>query len=336
MKEFLEPDIKVNAVDEQKNYGRFVVDDLERGFGITLGNALRRVLLSSIPGSAVNGVTISTARHEYSTLEGVVEDPIMIILNLQELVVKIDEEEEGMDSTKTLLLEVVGVDPNGTEVTAKDIICPSNVHILNPDLVIAHVAPQGSLKMSITVVNGRGFVSADDNKKLYPYLNVVSNDAFPIPTDSSFSPIVKVNYSVEPCRVGHKADYDRLILEVWTNGAILPQDAVSLAARILMAHFEIFANITESTVSQDADSTVIFAKKQDEKKNESEDKPIEELDLKVRPYNCLKRASISTIGELTQKTEEEMMKVRNLGKKSLKEVKDKLLSLGLNFKNENN
>lgn len=335
MREFLEPDIKVNAVDEKKNYGRFVIDDLERGFGITLGNALRRVLLTSIPGSAVNGVTIATARHEYSTLEGVVEDPIMIILNLSSLVVKIDSDDEK--ATRTLQLEVVGTDPKETVVTAKDIICPGDVHILNPELVIAHVAPQGSLKMSITVANGRGFSSAEDNKKQYDYLNVNSSgDSFPIPTDSSFSPITKVNYSVEPCRVGHKSDYDRLVLEVWTNGAILPQDAVSLAAKILIAHFQLFADIPTSTINQDAESTVIFAKKESEKKNESEDKPIEELELSVRSYNCLKRASISTIGELTSKTEDEMMKVRNLGKKSLKEVKDKLLSLGLNFKNENN
>lgn len=333
MREFLKPEFKVNTVDLKKNYGRFVLDDLERGFGITLGNALRRVLLSSIPGSAVNGVTIAGARHEYSALEGIVEDPTMIILNLKALVVKIDSEDPN--ATRTLQLEVVGAGPKETVVTAKDIVCPGDVHIINPDLVIAHVAPSGALKMSIAVANGRGYQSADKNKKEYDYLNATtSGDSFPIPTDSSFSPIVKVNYSVEPCRVGHESDYDRLILEVWTNGAVAPQDAVSLAAQILIAHFQLFADIPTST--SDVKAATVFAAKKDEKKGESEDKPIEELELSVRSYNCLRRAGISTVGELTSKSEEEMMKVRNLGKKSLKEVKDKLTSLGLHFRNDNN
>lgn len=337
MREFLKPEFEVNTVDHNKNYGRFVLDDLERGFGITLGNALRRVLLSSIPGSAVNGVTIQGARHEYSTLEGVLEDPTAIILNLKGLIVKIDSVDPK--ATRTLQLEVVGTgsgdDPKETAVTAKDIHCPGDVHILNPDLVIAHVAPQGVLKMAITVANGRGYSSSEENKAEYDYLSATaSGDSFPIPTDSSFSPILKVNYTVEPCRVGHKSDYDRLVLEVWTNGAIDPAEAVSLAAKILIAHFQLFADVANATTDADAGKS-IFAEKKNEKKGQAEDKPIEDLELSVRSYNCLKRAGISTIGELTNKSEEEMMKVRNLGKKSLKEVKDKLLSLGLNFRNEN-
>jgi len=335
MKEFLEPDIKVSSVDLEKNYGRFVIDNLERGYGITLGNALRRILLSSIPGSAINGVTIIGARHEYSVLQGVVEDPIMIILNLQELVLKIDSNDEDVKSQRTLHLEIVGTDPKETVVTAGDIICPHDVQILNPELVIAHVAPQGSLQMTISISKGRGFISAEENKAKYSYnKEITDGNSFPIPTDSSFSPIVKVNYSVEPFRVGNKSDYDRLILEIWTNGAILPQDALALAANVLIKHFEIIASIPEVTITQSADSNIIFAKRESEKKNENEDEPIENLELSVRSYNCLKRAQIHTIGELILKTEEDMMKVRNLGKKSLKEVKDKLLERGLNFKNE--
>lgn len=331
MREFIKPDFKVNAVDLKKDYGRFELENLERGFGVTLGNALRRVLLASIPGSAVYGVTIQGVRHEYSALEGIVEDPTMIILNLKGLVVQIDSNAE--DETATLQLDVVGTGSSETVVTAKDIVCPGGVHILNTDLPIAHIAPGGALKMSIAVRNGRGYVSGEENKDRYESLSAsVSGDTFPIPVDSSFSPILKVNYSVSPCRVGRESDYDRLVLEVWTNGAINPQDAVSLAAKILVAHFDLFANLPSSTDQ----SQSIFKDKANDKKGESEDKPIEEIELSVRSYNCLKRAGISTVGELCAKSEEEMMKVRNLGKKSLKEVKDKLVSLGLHFKNDNN
>lgn len=331
MREFLKPEFKVNTVDLKKDYGRFCLENLERGFGITLGNALRRVLLASVPGSAVYGVTIQGVRHEYCALEGVVEDPTRIILNLKGLVVKLDSEND--DETATLQIDVVGVGDQETVVTGHDIVCPTGVHIINPDIELAHVAPGGALKMTIAVCNGRGYVSSEENKEKYEFFSAITGgDTFPIPTDSSFSPILKVNYSVEPCRVGRESDYDRLVLEVWTNGAINPQDAVGLAARILIAHFQLFSELPSSTEPQPS----IFVDKKADKKGESEDKPIEEIELSVRSYNCLKRAGISTVGELCAKTEEEMMKVRNLGKKSLKEVKDKLISLGLHFKNDNN
>lgn len=329
MREFLKPDFKVNSFDVKKDYGRFVLENLERGFGITLGNALRRVLLSSIPGTAVYRVTIQGARHEFSALEGVVEDVTTIILNLKGLVIKMDNEDDNV--AEDLKLEVVGTSDGDTTVTAADIYCPGGVHILNPDLVIAHVAPKGSLSMTISVRNGRGYVSSDENRLKYDYSP--EGDSFPIPVDSSFSPIEKVNYSVEPCRVGHASDYDCLVMEVWTNGAINPQDAIALAAQILIAHFELFSELPSSA---EKSAPEIFADKKTDKKGENEEKPIEEIELSVRSYNCLKRAGISTVGELCAKTEEEMMKVRNLGKKSLKEVKEKLISMGLHFKNDNN
>lgn len=325
----LKPDFKVNSFDVKKDYGRFVLENLERGFGITLGNALRRVLLSSIPGTAVYRVTIQGARHEFSALEGVVEDVTTIILNLKGLVIKMDNEDDN--AAEDLKLEVVGTSDGDTTVTAADIYCPGGVHILNPDLVIAHVVPKGSLLMTISVRNGRGYVSSDENRLKYDYSP--EGDSFPIPVDSSFSPIEKVNYSVEPCRVGHASDYDRLVMEVWTNGAINPQDAIALAAQILIAHFELFSELPSSA---EKSAPEIFADKKTDKKGENEEKPIEEIELSVRSYNCLKRAGISTVGELCAKTEEEMMKVRNLGKKSLKEVKEKLISMGLHFKNDNN
>lgn len=337
MKQFLKPEFKDNKIEEEKGYGRFELENLERGFGITLGNALRRVLLASIPGSAVYGVTIQGVRHEYSALDKVVEDPTMIILRLKSLVVKMDDDSE--DASEILKLDVVGSGNEETVVTAKDIICPGGVHILNPDLVLAHVAPDGHLNMSIFVRNGRGYISSEENRSLYEAdlqfkSDIGDGNTFPIPVDSLFSPILKVNYSVEPCRVDKRSDYDRLVLEVWTNGAIMPQSAVALASQIMIEHFNLFKDMAEASENQPVND--IFMESKADKKTESEEKPIEELDLSVRSYNCLKRAGISTVGELCNKTEEEMMKVRNLGKKSLKEVKEKLISLKLHFRNDNN
>lgn len=337
MKQFLKPEFKDNKIEEEKGYGRFELENLERGFGITLGNALRRVLLASIPGSAVYGVTIQGVRHEYSALDKVVEDPTMIILRLKSLVVKMDDDSE--DASEILKLDVVGSGNEETVVTAKDIVCPGGVHILNPDLVLAHVAPDGHLNMSIFVRNGRGYISSEENRSLYETdlqfkSDIGDGNTFPIPVDSLFSPILKANYSVEPCRVDKRSDYDRLVLEVWTNGAIMPQTAVALASQIMIEHFNLFKDMAEASENQPVND--IFMENKADKKTESEEKPIEELDLSVRSYNCLKRAGISTVGELCNKTEEEMMKVRNLGKKSLKEVKEKLISLKLHFRNDNN
>lgn len=334
MKEFQQPEFDPVVEEESKNYGRFVLEPLERGFGITLGNALRRVLLSSIPGAAVNGVTIKGARQEYSVLPGVLEDPTMIILNLKGLVVSILSAEDT--AAYTLTLDVTNTGETEREVTAADIVCPGEVTIINTDLVIAHVAPGGNLQMAITVANGRGYASAEENKRNYDFLSATSSgDSFPIPVDSSFSPIVKVNYSVTPARVQRQTDFDKLVLEVWTNGAIDPKRAVAMAAEVLVQYFNLFVNMDDH-ISELSGDRNIFTSKTASQRSEAADKPIEALELSVRSYNCLKRAGISTIGDLTDKTEEEMMKVRNLGKKSLKEVKAKLVSLNLNFRNEKN
>ena len=334
MKDFQQPEFEPIVEEESKNYGRFVLEPLERGFGITLGNALRRVLLSSIPGAAVIGVTIQGARHEYAVLSGVKEDPTMIVLNLKGLVVKINSSEER--ASRTLMLDVVGSDKGETTVTAADIVCPGDVEIVNKDLVIAHVAPQGNLKMDITVAKGRGYSSVEDNKRDFDYSGVSGGDTFPIPVDSSFSPIVKVNYSVAPARIQRQTDFDKLVLEVWTNGAVDAKAAVSEAASILVQYFSLFMKMDEHVVEQVAKGNTIFSDKVAPKAGESNEKPIEALELSVRSYNCLKRANIHTIGDLIAKSEDEMMKVRNLGKKSLKEVKQKLSNLNLSFRNEKN
>ncbi|MCI2069153.1 MAG: DNA-directed RNA polymerase subunit alpha [Bacilli bacterium] len=304
------------AQTDNPDYGKFTLTPLERGFGITIGNAMRRVLLSSIPGASVFAVSIENARHEFTSLDGVEEDVTAIILNLKSLVLKIDSADE--DSVRVLSLDQVGP----KTVTAGDLVCPSDVEVINPDLPIAHLAEGGHLQMTVQANKGRGYFTNEANKR-------ITN--FPIgtiPTDSNYSPIVKVNFSVEPTRVEHDTDYDKLVLEVWTNGALTPHEAVSLAAKILIAHLESFGNLADQSKSME-----VFDNKPDASKNKLEDMTIEELDLSVRSYNCLKRAAISTVSELCSKSEEEMMKVRNLGKKSLKEVKDKLESMGLHFRN---
>ena len=313
MKKFEKPEFKIATYDVTNKYGHFVIEPLERGFGTTLGNALRRVLLSSLPGASVYAIEVEGARHEFSSLEGVEEDVTSIILSLKELVLVADE---TISNTYDLTLMV----NEAKEVTAADIVCPTGVEIINKDLVLAHVQEGGKLCMTIHVKTGRGYVTSEGNKDPKFAIGV-------IPTDSNYSPITKCSYSVEQTRVGHDNNYDKLDLEVYTNGAMLPHDAVALAAKILVEHFELFVNLSEIAKSED-----VLAEKIEEPKNKYQDMTIEELDLSVRSYNCLKRANISTVMELTQKTEEDMMKVRNLGKKSLKEVKEKLQGINLGFR----
>ena len=312
---FEKPRFSKKLFDSTHNYGRFVIEPLERGFGLTVGNALRRVLLSSLPGASVYAIELEGARHEFSALEGVVEDVTQIILNLKNLVLINDA--EGTES-KTLELDVKGE----KTVTAADLILPGGVSVVNPDLVIANVTASGHLKGRFYVRNGRGYVTSEGNKA-----NRYTSRLGLIATDSNYSPVTKVSYSIDPTRVGNDARYDKLTLEVWTNGSLTPQAALNLASQILMAHFEGFLDLETTT------SDVNIMK---EPTLESEDKfsnmTIVDLDLSVRSYNCLRRAGIETVYELTQKSEEEMMKVRNLGKKSLKEVKEKLLAHGLKFR----
>ena len=302
--------------DGNTNYGKFVVGPLERGYALTIGNSLRRVMLSSLPGASVFAIEVEGARHEFSALEGVEEDVTMIILSLKDLVLKIDDEESVI---KRIELEVEGP----KVVTAADLVVPGDVEVINPDLVLAHVAEGGKLKMTLYARNGRGYVTSEGNKLLRTGMNIGT-----IATDSNYSPITKVNYEVQPTRVGHNANYENLVLEVWTNGSMLPQDAVALAAKILVAHFEEFLKLNE--ITRDIN---IVAEPVEQTSNKYEDMTIEELDLSVRSYNCLKRAGINTVEELTNKTPEDMMKVRNLGRKSLEEVLAKLKELGLSLNN---
>ena len=292
-------------------HGIFVIEPLERGYGTTLGNSLRRILLSSLPGYAVTSVKIDGVLHEFSTIPGVVEDTTDIILNLKELLLKLYG-----DGPKLARIEAHGE----KIVTAADIQIPSDVEILNPDLVIAHVGPDGHLSMEITMDKGRGYVTAERNKGSENIIGV-------IPVDSIFTPVRKVNYNVEHTRVGQITDYDKLILEVWTDGSITPVEAVSLSAKILTEHLLLFVNL-----SQTMSNTEIMVEKEEESKDKILEMTIEELDLSVRSYNCLKRAGINTVEELTRKTEEDMMKVRNLGRKSLEEVQQKLEVLGLSLR----
>lgn len=301
--------------DTNENYGRFVIEPLERGFGLTIGNALRRVLLSALPGASIYAVEIEGARHEFSALPGIEEDVTSIILNLKDLVLSIDNED---DTNKRLEINVEGP----AVVTGKDIVCPTGVKVINPDLVIANLTESGSLHMVLHARNGRGYVTGEQNKVLRPNLGVGV-----ICTDSNYSPVRKINYIVDNTRVGHDSKFDKLTLEVWTNGSITPQEAVAMSAKILMDHFVKFENLVEITRDINIEKDVEV-----EQESEYENFPIEELDLSVRSYNCLKRAGIATVLELTDRTEEDMMKVKNLGKKSLKEIKEKLIAIGLSFK----
>ncbi len=311
MIEIEKPKIIVEEVNEEENYGKFIVEPLERGYGITLGNSLRRVLLSSLPGYAVTSIKIDGVLHEFSTIPGVIEDTTEIILNLKELRVKIHD-----DQPKVVRLEV----HEPKEVRAKDIQVPSDVEILNPDHYIATVSENGSLVMEITLARGRGYVPAERNKGPEEIIGL-------IPVDSIFTPVRKVNYVVEHTRVGQFTDYDRLVLDLWTDGSINPVEALSLAAKILSAHLALFVNLSDKVTEAE-----IMVEKEEESKDKILEMNIEELDLSVRSYNCLKRAGINTVEELIKKTEEDMMKVRNLGKKSLEEVQQKLAALGLSLR----
>jgi len=313
---FEKPKFSKKLYDGTHNYGRFVLEPLERGFGQTLGNSLRRVLLSSLPGASVFAVEVEGARHEFAAIEGVFEDVTAIILNLKDLVLKIDE--EG-NNTKTLELDILGP----TVAKAGDLVLPYGVSVVNPDLVIANVSEGGHLKMRIHARNGRGYVTSEGNK---PSRNSPARIGI-IATDSNYSPVTKVSYAIEPTRVGHDSRYDQLTLEIWTNGSMKPQEALSLASRILISHFEGFLELEEMT-----EDITIMKEATQTTENKFAKMPISDLILTVRSYNSLKRAGIEFISELTEKTIEEMMKIRNLGKKSLKEVEEKLAELGLHFR----
>ena len=315
MEKFKKPEFKIEDLNVEENHAKFSVEPLERGFGITLGNAIRRVLLSSLPGTAMYAVEIEGVRHEFSAISGVKEDVTSLILNLKQ--VNYVSESYVTDLDGEVKLHIVGPQV----VTAGDLLCPSGIEVLNKDEYICTVAEGGTLNATIYVKTGRGYSLAEKNKSAKQSFGT-------IPTDSNYTPIKKVGYEVTPTRVGHDNNYDKLVLDVTTNGAFTPQQAVAIASKILIDHLDLFAQIE---VLAPIESII-----QDEAQEETVDKyqqlSIEELDLSVRSYNCLKRANIITVQELTQKTEDDMMKVRNLGKKSLKEVRDKLKALGLSFK----
>ena len=313
MIEFEKPNIKCLELDEVKNYAKFVCEPLERGYGITIGNSLRRILLSSLPGSAITSVKIDGVLHEFTTIPDVVEDVSDIILNLKMVRLKLDKNEE-----KVLRINVKGP----ADVKAGDIVTDGTVEVLNPDLHIATVAEGGHLVMEMTAEMGRGYNSAEKNKKPDQALNV-------LPIDSIFTPVKKVNYSVESTRVGQMIDYDKLVIDVLTDGSLKPYEALSLAAKVMTEHLELFIDLSET-----AKNTQIMVEKEESKKEKVLEMSIEDLELSVRSFNCLKRAGISTVEDLTSKTISDMMKVRNLGKKSLDEVTNKLHALGLDFMTE--
>ncbi len=314
MIEIEKPKVECVAISEDEKYGKFVVDPLERGYGITLGNSLRRILLSSLPGVAVTSVKIENINHEFSTIPGVTEDVTEIILNIKSLAVKLHS-----DGPKTVYINHEGAG----EICARDIKCDSDVEIINGDLHIATLNEDAKLFMELTLDRGRGYVSADRNKQLLqPIIGL-------IPVDSIYTPVEKVNYTVENTRVGQITDYDKLILEIWTDGTINPPDAVSLGAKIMNEHLNLFIDLSDS-----AKNTEIMVEKEQNKIVKVLETTIEELDLSVRSYNCLKRAGINTVQDLTARSENDMMKVRNLGRKSLEEVIAKLDSMGLTLTND--
>ena len=311
MIEIEKPTIECIFSEEDSNYGKFVVEPLERGYGTTLGNSLRRILLSSLPGVAVTSVKIDGILHEFSTIPGVKEDVTEIILNLKRLAVKLKGE-----NTKRVLINAIGP----KEVTAADILGDSDVEIFNPDLHIATLEENATLIMEINLARGRGYVPAEMNKDENTPISV-------IPTDSIYTPVKKVNFTVENTRVGQVTDYDKLILEIWTDGSITPSEGVSIGAKIMQEHLSLFVELTDSTENME-----IMVEKEENQKEKALEMTIEELELSVRSFNCLKRAAINTVEELTHRSEEDMMKVRNLGKKSLDEVKHKLEELGLSLR----
>jgi len=315
MVEIERPRIECIESPEDDSYGRYVIEPLERGYGTTLGNSLRRILLSSLPGTAVTTVKIAGIQHEFSTIQGIKEDVTEIILNIKGIVARLHA-----DRTKTVYIEASGE----CEVTAGDIRADGEVEILNPDLHIATLSADASLSMELTIDHGRGYMSAERNKLQQPIIGV-------IPIDSIYTPVLKVNYNVENTRVGNVTDFDKLTLEVWTDKTITARDAVSLGAKILCDHFTLFTDLSESISNQ---STVV--EKAEAQRDKVLEMTIEELDLSVRSFNCLKRVNINTVEDLISKTEDDMIKVRNLGRKSLEEVIHKLAMMGLSLKSEEN
>lgn len=315
MLNFEKPIYKLTDYVESNNFGKFELEPLERGFGTTIGNALRRVMLSSMPGSAIVAVKIDGVMHEFQTIEGIREDVTSIVLNLKSVVLKNHTEE-----IKTARLSV----HEERVVTAADIVTDSDVEVVNPDQVIATLSKGGKLDMEFIIANGRGYVPSNENKK---YLENAAVGYIPI--DALYSPIERISYDVENARVGQDANYDKLIMNVYTNGSIRPEEAMALGAKILMEHLSIITNLSEI-----ADTTGIMNAKQEDSKLKKLETSIDDLDFSVRAYNCLKRAGVNTLGDLTEKSELEMMKIRNLGKKSLKEVIDKIKEMGLKFRDE--
>lgn len=316
MQKFERARFEIKDIDETKNYGKFVIEPLERGFGTTLGNALRRVILSSLPGAAVYSIKIDGVYHEFTSIPGVVEDVTTIVLNMKALVMKIHD-----DESYTLRISKQG--PG--EIFAKDIIFPEGVEIINQDLHICTLEEGGMLEMEMQAHNGRGYVNADTNKQMFQSQNQPLGMIY---TDSIYTPIEKVSYEVEATRVGQDAHYDKLTLEIWSDSSISPAESIAMSAKILIDHLELLTSVHEAVNDMES----LMKEAQGEIQNKGLVMMIEDLDLSVRSYNCLKRAGIQTVEELTQRTEDEMMRVRNLGKKSLKEVKDKIYDLGLNFK----
>ncbi|MHB1394253.1 MAG: DNA-directed RNA polymerase subunit alpha [Clostridia bacterium] len=311
MIEIEKPKIECIEMSDDFTFGKFIVEPLERGYGITLGNSLRRILLSSLPGVAVTSVKIDGVLHEFSTVPGVAEDVIEIILNIKKLALKMHG-----DNTKIIKIDVQGE----REIKAGDIICDADIEIINPDLHIATLDEGHRFYMEMTVEKGRGYQTSEKNKQSGQPIGL-------IPIDSIFTPVRKVNYLIENTRVGQVTDFDKLVLEVWTNGTIKPDESISFGAKILSEHLKLFITLTEHVGNVE-----IMVEKEEDKKEKVLEMTIEELDLSVRSFNCLKRAGINTVEELTQRTEEDMMKVRNLGKKSLEEVQQKLEALGLGLK----
>lgn len=311
MIEIEKPKIECIEMSDDFTFGKFVVEPLERGYGVTLGNSLRRILLSSLPGVAVTSIKIDGVLHEFSTVPGVAEDVIEIILNIKHLALKMHG-----DNTKIIKIDVQGE----REIKAGDIICDADIEIINPDLHIATLDEGHRFYMEMTVEKGRGYQTSEKNKQSGQPIGV-------IPIDSIFTPVRKVNYLIENTRVGQVTDFDKLVLEVWTNGTIKPDESISFGAKILSEHLKLFITLTEHVGNVE-----IMVEKEEDKKEKVLEMTIEELDLSVRSFNCLKRAGINTVEELTQRTEEDMMKVRNLGKKSLEEVQQKLEALGLGLK----
>lgn len=315
MIQFEKPNYKITDYVEKNNYGRFELEPLERGFGYTIGNALRRVMLSSLPGSAITSVKIDGVLHEFQTMEGVIEDVTTIVLNLKDVVIKKHCKED----------KVIRVSASSEGVvTAGDFICDADVEIINKDKVIATLAKGGSLDMEMTVSSGRGYVRAEENKKLLEDKKIGV-----IAIDSLYSPIERVAYEVQDARVGQDESYDKLVMEVWTNSSIKPEEAIALAGRILIEHLELVTKLDEI-----ADVSGLMIEKKEDPMQKALETAIEDLDFSVRAYNCLKRAGIHTLQDLVNKTDDEVMKIRNLGKKSLKEVLDKVKELDLTLKND--